>query len=103
MLPLLTLAIERAREEWEDESINLNEKGQLQVILNASIKEQGFFQGLIVAPSQELAMQIVHVAEMALPNDAKLAVQQLIGGANILRQVRSISRTGIRLSSRLRD
>lgn len=46
-------------------------------------------QALVVAPSQELAMQIVRAIEMVLPPDAKQAVQQLIGGANIHRQVKS--------------
>ena len=32
-------------------------------------------------------MQIVRVAEIILPEDARKAVQQLIGGANIHRQV----------------
>lgn len=31
MLPILTLAIQRAREEWHDESIHLRDKGLLQV------------------------------------------------------------------------
>ena len=35
-------------------------------------------------------MQIVRTAEMILPEDAKQAVQQLIGGANIRRQVKDL-------------
>ncbi|KIY99108.1 DEAD-box ATP-dependent RNA helicase 47 [Monoraphidium neglectum] len=43
-------------------------------------------QALVVAPSQELAMQVVRAARSLLPEDARPAVQQLIGGASPLRQ-----------------
>jgi superfamily II DNA/RNA helicase len=43
-------------------------------------------QALVVAPSQELAMQIVRVAQALLPAEAKQQVQQCIGGANPYRQ-----------------
>jgi len=43
-------------------------------------------QVLVIAPSQELAMQIVRVARSLLPEQARSAVQQLIGGANPQRQ-----------------
>jgi superfamily II DNA/RNA helicase len=43
-------------------------------------------EALVVAPSQELAMQIVRVARSLLPPNAQPAVQQLIGGANASRQ-----------------
>eukprot|EP00210_Caulerpa_lentillifera_P000583 g564.t1 len=76
LLPVLTTAIKRAREEWEDASIPREAKGQM--------------QALIIAPSQELAMQIVRVAEMLLPSDSKNIIQQLIGGANIRRQVEAL-------------
>jgi superfamily II DNA/RNA helicase len=39
-------------------------------------------QVVIVAPSQELAMQIVRVAQSLLPAQARTMVQQCIGGAN---------------------
>ena len=44
-------------------------------------------QAIIVVPSRELAMQIVRVAQSLLPEDARGAVQQCIGGANPHRQV----------------
>lgn len=40
-----------------------------------------------MVPSRELGMQIVRVAQSLLPEDAKGAVQQCIGGANPHRQV----------------
>eukprot|EP00897_Mesotaenium_endlicherianum_P005607 jgi/Mesen1/5074/ME000252S04187 len=43
-------------------------------------------QAVIVAPSRELAMQIVREAESILGPDNKKVVQQLIGGANQRRQ-----------------
>lgn len=49
-------------------------------------------QALIVAPSQELCMQIVRVAQGLLPDEARSAVQQCIGGANILRQMDAIAK-----------
>jgi superfamily II DNA/RNA helicase len=45
-------------------------------------------QAIVVAPSRELAMQILDVARQILPDEARDAVQQLIGGANQKRQVR---------------
>lgn len=45
-------------------------------------------------------MQIVRVAEMILPSDSKNAVQQLIGGANIKRQVFVISLMSYRICLR---
>lgn len=45
-------------------------------------------QAVVVAPSRELAMQIVRVAQGLLPAGARGAVQQCIGGANPHRQVR---------------
>ena len=39
-------------------------------------------QLLVVAPSQELAMQIVWVAQGLLPDEHRRMVQQCIGGAN---------------------
>ena len=48
----------------------------------------GALQALVVAPSRELAMQIVRVAQELLPPAAKHTVQQCIGGANPHRQVR---------------
>ncbi|KAG2496357.1 hypothetical protein HYH03_005587 [Edaphochlamys debaryana] len=49
-------------------------------------------QALVVAPSQELAMQIMRVARSLLPPDlARTAVQQVIGGANPKRQAEALS------------
>lgn len=48
-------------------------------------------QVLVVAPSQELAMQISKVAQGLFPSDSRTAVQQAIGGANIRRQAESIA------------
>jgi len=49
-------------------------------------KNEMFVTSLIVAPSQELCMQIVRVAETILGPDRRWMVQQVIGGANIERQ-----------------
>ena len=48
----------------------------------------GSLQAIVVAPSRELAMQIVRVAQSLLPDAARGCVQQAIGGANPHRQVR---------------
>jgi superfamily II DNA/RNA helicase len=48
-------------------------------------------QVLVVAPSQELAMQISRVAQGLFPQDSRTAVQQAIGGANIRRQAEAIA------------
>ncbi|CAG9462790.1 unnamed protein product [Pedinophyceae sp. YPF-701] len=45
---------------------------------------------LIVAPSQELAMQIVRVARSILPEQLRPTVQQAIGGANMERQIQAL-------------
>ena len=50
----------------------------------------GSVQAIVVAPSRELAMQIVRVAQSLLPPGARGAVQQCIGGANPHRQVPSL-------------
>jgi len=48
-------------------------------------------QGLIVAPSQELAMQIVEVIR-EWSEGTNITVQQLIGGANIARQIEKLKK-----------
>lgn len=48
-------------------------------------------QALVVAPSQELAMQIARVAQGLFPKDSRTAVQQAIGGANLRRQAEAIA------------
>ena len=44
-------------------------------------------QALVIAPSRELAMQIVRVGQSLLPVEARGCIQQAIGGANPVRQV----------------
>lgn len=73
LLPALTLAVERAEQEWA--SVTRKTAGQA-----------GTVQVVVVAPSRELAMQIVRVAQSLLPENARRGVQQAIGGANIWRQ-----------------
>ncbi|KAI8465848.1 MAG: P-loop containing nucleoside triphosphate hydrolase protein [Monoraphidium minutum] len=70
LLPALTLAFRRAEELYKRRGSG----------------EGWTVQALIVAPSQELAMQIVRAARGLLPEDARPAVQQLIGGASPFRQ-----------------
>ena len=78
MLPVLSMAIQRA----EAEALALAGAGKAH--------EAGTLQAMIVAPSRELAMQIVRVAHALLPPEARGCVQQCIGGANPHRQVRSL-------------
>jgi superfamily II DNA/RNA helicase len=73
LLPVLTLAIQRAEEEWAN-------------VTRKTAASTGTVQAVIVVPSRELAMQIVRIAQSLLPADARKAVQQCIGGANFLRQ-----------------
>ncbi len=53
---------------------------------SAAAPPVGSVQAVVVAPSRELAMQIVRVAQSLLPPGARGAVQQCIGGANPHRQ-----------------
>lgn len=73
LLPALTLAIKRSEEEWSN-------------VTRKTRGEAGKVHCVIVAPSRELAMQIVRVAQTVLPSQASQSVQQCIGGANIHRQ-----------------
>lgn len=73
LLPILSMAITRSEEEWSRTT-------------RKTIGQAGTVQAVVVAPSRELAMQIVRVAESLLPHAARRAVQQCIGGANIHRQ-----------------
>jgi superfamily II DNA/RNA helicase len=73
VLPALTLAIQRSEEEWS--KVTRKTRG-----------EAGKVHCVIVAPSRELAMQIVRVAQSVLPPQASRSVQQAIGGANVHRQ-----------------
>lgn len=47
-------------------------------------------EAIIITPSRELAMQIVRVAQRLMPQEAWPLVQQLIGGANLRRQLESM-------------
>jgi superfamily II DNA/RNA helicase len=47
-------------------------------------------EAIIITPSRELAMQIVRVAQSLMPQEAWPLVQQLIGGANIRRQLEAM-------------
>ena len=75
LLPVMSLAVRRGEEEYQS---LLAEKRQSQA---------GSLQAVIVAPSRELAMQIVRVGQSLLPPAARGCVQQAIGGANPHRQV----------------
>ncbi|KAL4529367.1 hypothetical protein Ndes2526A_g04159 [Nannochloris sp. 'desiccata'] len=73
LLPVMSFAVQRAEQEWS-------------LATRKNRASLGQVQAIIVTPSRELAMQIVRVAESLLPDSAKRAVQQCIGGANMLRQ-----------------
>ncbi|MEW5302470.1 MAG: hypothetical protein WDW36_005251 [Sanguina aurantia] len=68
LLPIMTQGVRRADD--------MMEKGIRNVPL----------QALVIAPSQELAMQIMRVAQSLMPPAGRKAVQQCIGGANAWRQ-----------------
>lgn len=68
LLPVITLAVQRAEEEWAH-------------VTRKTAATAGVVQAVVVAPSRELAMQIVRVAQSLLPEGAKRAVQQCIGAA----------------------
>ncbi|GMH34423.1 hypothetical protein BSKO_02257 [Bryopsis sp. KO-2023] len=80
LIPILMMALTRAEEEMESGTPD-GEFGQL--------------QALIVAPSRELAMQIVRVAKSLLPEEAHPAIHQCIGGANYARQVEGLKQKPI--------
>jgi superfamily II DNA/RNA helicase len=69
----MSFAVQKAEQEWS-------------LATRKNRASLGQVQAIIVTPSRELAMQIVRVAESLLPDSAKRAVQQCIGGANMLRQ-----------------
>ena len=73
LLPILSLAMQRSQTEWE--ATTRRTRG-----------EAGGVQAMVVVPSRELAMQIVRVAQGLLPESARRAVQQAIGGAAVWRQ-----------------
>ena len=73
LLPVLSLAVQRAEVEWAG-------------VTRKNREEVGAVQAIIITPSRELAMQIVRVAQSMLPESARRAVQQCIGGASIWRQ-----------------
>lgn len=67
LLPVMTMAIQRAERLYTDP---------------AARSEGWTVQALVVAPSQELGMQIVRVAQSLLPEEGKTLVQQCIGKTN---------------------
>ena len=97
LLPTLTLAIARAEAEVEAAAAAAATLSRKQKRSGAA-PPVGSVQAIIVAPSRELAMQIVRVAQSLLPPGAQGAVQQCIGGANPHRQVRSctVPRSGMK-------
>ncbi len=70
LLPVLTLALRRAEH-----------------IFRQGNGREVPVQAVVVAPSQELAMQVVRVAQSLLPPAGKNMVQQCIGGANPRNQI----------------
>ena len=76
LLPVMTMAVKRL---------------ERRVVSRAARDDYGP-EAVIVAPSRELAMQIVHVAQALLPQEAWPLVQQAIGGANMRRQLDSMKR-----------
>ncbi|CAK0785427.1 hypothetical protein CVIRNUC_008636 [Coccomyxa viridis] len=78
MLPVLSLALRKAEAEFE------------QLANMGKAYTAGTLQAVVVAPSRELAMQIVRVGQAILPNEARGCVQQAIGGANPKRQAEAI-------------
>lgn len=81
LLPVLTAAIARAEAEAQ-QATGVKSKQQQQ--------QWGTLQAVVLAPSRELAMQIVRVAQGLLPAGARGAVQQCIGGANPHRQAQAL-------------
>ena len=80
LLPIITLAFQRAEQLYEDTT---QQHGS---------PRPSPIQALIIAPSQELAMQIMRVAQNLLPEPARPAVQQCIGGANPKRQQEALAK-----------
>jgi superfamily II DNA/RNA helicase len=74
LLPVLTMAVHRLEQRVQGDSAG-DDMGP---------------EAIIIAPSRELAMQIVRVAQRLLPQEAWPLVQQAIGGANMRRQVESM-------------
>jgi superfamily II DNA/RNA helicase len=87
LLPTLSLAIARAEAEVEAAAAAAATLSRRQK-RSGTAPPVGSVQAIVVAPSRELAMQIVRVAQSLLPPGARGAVQQCIGGANPHRQVR---------------
>ena len=90
LLPTLSLAIARAEAEVEAAAAAAAALSRRQK-RSGAVPSVGSVQAIVVAPSRELAMQIVRVAQSLLPPGARGAVQQCIGGANPHRQARSFA------------
>ena len=79
LLPVLHTAVQRSAAEWK-------QTGGA-AFARKNREELGRVQAIVIAPSRELAMQIMRTAQLLLPPSARNAVQQCIGGANVHRQV----------------
>lgn len=85
LLPAMTLALRRAEAAFRCQRAAAAQGRQL------SEEDMYSVQVLVVAPNQELAMQICRVAADLLPKEGRGAVQQAIGGANMRRQAEAIA------------
>jgi DEAD/DEAH box helicase len=87
VLPLLTLVVERLerRATASGAALRRGSSGG-----GGAAADAAGPAALVVAPSRELAMQTVRVAQSLLPQQAWPVVQQAIGGANIHRQVEAL-------------
>jgi superfamily II DNA/RNA helicase len=74
LLPVMTMALQRLEQR----------------VFSKERRDDFGPEAVIVAPSRELAMQIVHAAQKLLPQQAWPLVQQAIGGANMARQLDSM-------------
>ena len=74
LLPVLTLAVRRL-------------EGR---VYSKAARDNFGPEAILIAPSRELAMQTLRVAQRLLPKDAWPLVQQAIGGANMRRQIEAI-------------
>lgn len=75
MMPLLSKVIGWAEQEYEA------------CMKRREVPKAGGLQAIVVAPSRELAMQIMHVGQSLLPPTARSYFTHAIGGANKARQV----------------
>jgi superfamily II DNA/RNA helicase len=86
LLPAMTLALRRAEATYRRQ-----QAAAAAGAYTLAEQDQYSVQVLVVAPSQELAMQICRVASGLLPPEGRSAVQQAIGGANLRRQAEALA------------